>query len=594
MQQWLRGPSVDREANFQSPCPLGRLPDARPPSPEGDFVPYSKSSCSFIAALALTVAGLLLPSTPALARGEQGPVVDAPAGTVAGRSEGAVTSFKGIPYAAPPIGDLRWKPPKETARWDGVRHASDFGPPCYQPTVPGAANSIYFEEIVRMSEDCLSLNVWVPENAVGAPVLVWIHGGALVSGASSFDMYDGTRLAQQGAVVVSINYRLGALGFLAHPELSEESSDSISGNYGLMDQIAALRWIEENIAAFGGDPDNVTIAGESAGALSVMWLMTAPRAHGLFDKAIMQSAYMISSPALKESRNGHPAAEEIGTWLQGELGAPDLAAMRDMEPGELVNRATRAGFLTWSTVDGVLIPHQIVETFDRGEQAKVPLIAGFNSGEIRSLRRLLPPRPSGAKAYEAKIRELYGDLADVFLALYPADNIDESMLAATRDALYGWTAERLAIKQSALGQAAYLYLFDHGYPEADEAGLHAFHASEIPYVFGTIHDTPRNWPRIPRETAERTLSDAMMQYWVTFARDGTPVASGQVDWPAYGDTSAFLVFDETPQEGAELLGTRYDLNEAVVCRRRAAGDQPWHWNIGLASPPLPPRVEGCQ
>ena len=179
----------------------------------------------------------------------------------------------------------------------------------------------------------------------------------------------------------------------------------------------------------------------------------------------------------------------MGTWLQGQLDAPDLAALRDMEPGALVNRAARAGFLTWSTVDGKLIPHQIAETFDRGEQAPVPLLAGFNSGEIRSLRRLLPPAPATRSAYEEKIREQYGDLAEVFLALYPSDNIDESMLAATRDALYGWTAERLARKQTILGEDAYLYLFDHGYPAADKAGLHAFHASEIPYVFGTIHDT---------------------------------------------------------------------------------------------------------
>lgn len=557
-------------------------------------MPYKTLSRRLAAAIALVSAGLLMPTGPALAEDEATPTVAAPAGSVRGEAEDSVLSFKGIPYAAPPVGELRWQPPQEPAAWDGVRDATEFGPACYQPTGPGAANSIYYEELGPMSEDCLSLNVWAPENAENAPVFVWIHGGALVSGTSSFDMYDGSRLAQQGVVVVSINYRLGVLGFLAHPELSEESAQGISGNYGLMDQIAALRWIEKNIAAFGGNPDNVTIAGESAGALSVMWLMTAPPAHGLFDKAIMQSAYMISSPALKEPQNGHPSAESIGTWLQQQLEAPGLAALREMEPGELVNRATRAGFLTWSTVDGTLIPRQIAETFDRGEQAKVPLIAGFNSGEIRSLRRLLPPAPATKSGYEDKIRELYGDLADVFLALYPSDNVDESMLATTRDALYGWTAERLARKQTAQGQDAFLYLFDHGYPEADKAGLHAFHASEIPFVFGTIHDTAPNWPKIPRTAEQRALSDAMMQYWATFARDGSPTAHGQIDWPAYGEDKAFILFDETPQAGTQLLGTRYALNEAVVCRRRAAGDQPWHWNVGIASPPVPPRVADCQ
>ncbi len=533
-------------------------------------------------------------SQAALANDDGAPVIEAPAGAVQGTSDGTIASFKGIPYAAPPVGEARWQPPRPATEWDGVRDATEFGAACYQPTIPGAANGIYYEEVGRMSEDCLSLNIWTPENAENAPVFVWIHGGALVSGASSFKMYDGARMAEQGVIVVSINYRLGVLGFLAHPELSAESAEGISGNYGLMDQIEALRWIKRNIASFGGNPENVTIAGESAGGLSVMWLMTSPSARGLFDKAIMESAYMVSSPALKEPQNGHPSAESMGTWLQGQLEAPDLAALRAMEPGSLVNRATRAGFLTWSTVDGKLIPHQIAETFDLGEQAPVPLLAGFNAGEIRSLRRLLPPAPTTKSAYEAKIRELYGDLADVFLALYPPDNVDESMLAATRDALYGWTAERLARKQTVLGQDAYLYLFDHGYPAADKAGLHAFHASEIPYVFGTIHDTARNWPRIPRKPAERKLSDAMLQYWTGFARDGDPRAHRQVDWPAYGPDANFMVFDQTPQTGKQLLGTRYALNEAVVCRRRAAGDQPWHWNVGVASPPLPPKVEGCQ
>lgn len=542
----------------------------------------------------LVSAGLLLLAVPALAQDGEDPTVIAPVGTIRGAVDGNVVSFKGIPYAAPPVGGARWQPPSPADRWDGVRDATEFGPACYQPTAPGAASSIYFEEVGPMSEDCLSLNIWTPIDATNAPVFVWIHGGALASGASSFEIYDGARMAAQGVVVVSINYRLGVLGFLAHPELSAESPEGISGNYGLMDQIAALRWIEQNIAAFDGDPDNVTIAGESAGALSVMWLMTSPEARGLFDKAIMESAYMISSPALKDTQNGHPSAESMGTWLQGQLNVPDVAVMRDMEPASLVNRATRAGFLTWTTVDGKLIPYQIAETFDRGEQAPVPVLAGFNSGEIRSLRRLLPPAPSTKSAYEEKIRQQYGDLADVFLALYPSDNVDESMLATTRDALYGWTAERLARKQTLLGRNAYLYLFDHGYPAADKAGLHAFHASEIPYVFGTIYDTAPNWPSIPRNAEERALSDAMMQYWTTFARDGSPKARGQVDWPAYGPDANFMVFDGTPQSGKQLLGTRYSLNEAVVCRRRAAGDQPWHWNVGVASPPLPPKVEGCQ
>jgi len=549
---------------------------------------------SRLAAWVALIAACLCVPAMANGGGRDAPQVASPAGALQGEREGGIVSYKGIPYAVAPEGKLRWKPPVPAPDWDGVRDATEFGPACYQPRARGAANSIYYEDIGEMSEDCLSLNVWAPKDAENAPVFVWIHGGALVSGASHFGMYDGTTLAEEGVVVVSINYRLGVLGFLAHPELSAESDDGISGNYGLMDQIEALRWIERNIAAFGGDPDNVTIAGESAGALSVMWLMTAPPARGLFDKAIMQSAYMISSPELKEAAHGHFSAEAIGTWLQGQLEAGGIGELREMQPARLVDKATAAGFLTWSTVDGKLIPHQIAETFDRGEQAPVPILAGFNSGEIRSLRRLLPEAPGNAEDYETAIRAAYGDLADEFLTIYPSDSIDESMLATTRDALYGWTAERLAKKQTALGQDAYLYLFDHGYPAADKAGLHAFHASEIPYVFGTMYETTKYWPRIPRSEAERRLSAAMVDYWTTFARSGAPQAERQPDWPEYGEQGAFVAFEEGPVVAAGLMGGRYRHYEEVVCRRRAAGDVSWHWNVGIASPPLPPQAPGCR
>lgn len=522
------------------------------------------------------------------------PIVDAPAGTMRGTVSDGIELYRGIPYAEAPTGKRRWKPPVAKAQWNGVRDATEFGPLCYQPQSRPTANNIYSEELGAMSEDCLTLNIWTPENAESAPVFVWVHGGALVSGASSFGMYDGTHLAEEGVVVVSLNYRLGVLGFLAHPELSAESELRISGNYGLLDQIEALRWIERNIAAFGGDPANVTIAGESAGALSVMYLMASPPARGLFDKAIMQSSYMISTPALKEPQNGHPSSESIGTWLQGELKAGGIAALRAMEPGELTERATAAGYPTWATVDSKVLPHQIVETFDRGEQAKVPLLAGFNSGEIRSLRRLLPPAPADAAEYETKIRAAYGEAADRFLAAYPSETIDESMLAATRDALYGWTAQRMGEKHAEAGVPAYLYLFDHGYPAADEAGLHAFHASEIPFMFGTIWETTEHWPRIPRTDDQRALSDAMVHYWTSFARTGKPVAEGHPDWPPFGGDKPFIIFDEAPAVSHDVLGDRYDLYEETVCRRRAAGDQQWNWNVGVISPPLPAQVPSCR
>lgn len=523
-----------------------------------------------------------------------GPVVTAPVGQVRGALEGPIAVFKGIPYAAAPVGPLRWQPPRAVAAWSGVRDATKFGPSCYQPEARPAANAIYYEKLPPMSEDCLSLNVWSPAHATKAPVFVWIHGGALIGGGSASAIYDGGRMAKNGVVVVSLNYRLGPLGFLAHPELSAESPEGISGNYGFLDQVEALRWIKRNIAAFGGDPDNVTIAGESAGGLSVMYLMTAPPARGLFHRAVAQSSYMVSTPELKEARHGHPSAEAIGLDLDSKLGGKGLAALRAMPPRELVNKSLLAGYLTWGTVDGKILPRQIVEVFDRGEQAKVPLLVGFNSGEIRSLRRLLTPAPVTARSYEDRIRAAYGPLADRFLRLYPSNAIDESMLAATRDALYGWTAERMARKQTALGAPAYLYLFDHGYPDADRQGLHAFHAAEIPYVFGTIYETAEFWPKIPRTAAEQTLSDAMLAYWTGFAKTGAPSAPGQPDWPAYNGGRQTMVFAARPQVHRAILGDRYALMEEVVCRRRAQGDQQWNWNYGVASPPLPPDSARCR
>lgn len=520
--------------------------------------------------------------SPALA---QAPQVTAPAGTVEGVQQGGVRIFRGIPYAQPPVGPLRWKPPVAAPDWQGVRKATAFGPACVQPRNRNAG--IYTNPLDTVSEDCLTLNIWAPAGGKDLPVFVWIHGGALVAGYSHESMYDGARMAQRGnMVVVSINYRLGILGYLAHPELSAESSDGVSGNYGLLDQIAALKWVQRNIAAFGGNAGNVTIAGESAGALSVMYLMASPQARGLFHKAVAQSAYMITTPELKQGKHGLPSAEVAGNQIMTTLGARDLAGLRAMDAEKLTVEAATNGYGPWGNVDGKILTRQLVATWDQGEQAKVPVLAGFNSGEIRSLPVLLPPAPASAEAYEAAIRARYGDLADPFLRLYPASNIKESMLATTRDALYGWTSTRLAIGQTAIGQSAYLYLFAHGYPAADENGLHAFHAAEIPYVFGTASRTPPYWPKVPDDVTNRRLSDAMQSYWASFARSGTPVADGQPAWEAYDKAANYMNFAGKPQPGTRLMPGMFALHEAAVCRRRAAGDQPWNWNTGVASPVL--------
>lgn len=523
---------------------------------------------------------------------QHGSIVKAPAGAIEGQIDGTLRVFKGIPYALPPVGQARWRPPSPMPHWQGIRSATEFGPACFQPQ-PKLSN-IYVGNPMPMSEDCLTLNIWAPVEAHNAPVFFWIHGGALTTGSSREPIYDGARLADQGVVVVSINYRLGVFGWLAHPELSRESPLGISGNYGLLDQIEALRWVKQNIRSFGGDPANVTIAGESAGALSVMYLLAAPSARGLFAKAIAESAYMISTPELKEAKYGSPSAEESGTRLAAALKAPDLAALRAMDAATLNEAAPASGFAPWGAIDGHVLPRQLVDVFDRGEQAPVPLLAGFNSGEIRSLRALAPQPPATAAQYEATIRSQYGDMADEFLHLYPSTNMPESILATTRDALYGWTAERLVRKQAALGQPSFLYFFDHGYPAADAAGLHGFHASELPYVFGGFDKTGPHWPKNPKTPEETRLSNAMIGYWTSFACTGRPKAAHEPEWPPFEAKGAYMDFTDAPYPSDNLLPGMYEFNEQVVCRRRAAGNLSWGWLVGLWSPKNPPPGPLCK
>ena len=527
---------------------------------------------------------LLALATPVLAT--ESPVVRAPAGQVQGTQEGDVQIFRGIPYARPPVGALRWRPPADLPRRDGVRDATRFGAACPQPSSP-------FYDLPAVSEDCLFLNVWKPEDAEGAPVLLWIHGGSLVSGTGSDPAQDGAALAARGVVVVSINYRLGALGWLAHPGLSAESDIGVSGNYGLMDQVQALHWVHRNIRAFGGDPDQVTIGGQSAGGLSVFLLMADPEARGLFQRAIVQSGYMIAMPEL---RNGGlqdwPDAETIGLSLADQLGVPDVAALRAMSAEAIVQGVTRTRYFPLATVDGHLLPRQLVDVFDRGEQAPVPMLAGYNEGEIRSLPILLPPAPADGAAYEREIRARYGDLAGDYLHQYPAGSVSESMKSATRDAMYGWAAERAVASQTAVGQPSFLYYFDHGYPAADDRGFHAFHGSEVPYVFGTKSSLPTWWPAIPDTDGERRLANAMLTYWARFIGDGVPTAPGEAAWRPYDQARSFMVFRDAPQLGS-MPNNAFDLHEDVVCRRRRQGSTAWHWNVGVIAPALPPQNPDC-
>ena len=509
-------------------------------------------------------------------------VANPPAGRLEGVREGGANVFRAIPYALPPIAERRWRPPVPMPRWHGVRTAKLAGVACMQP--PMAAGP-YDRGGQKMDEDCLTLDVTAPANARNAPVMVWIHGGTLIWGTAQSKMYDGREFARRGIVLVSINYRLGVLGYLAHPGLSKESPDGVSGNYGVLDQIAALKWVRANIGAFGGSPDNVTVFGESAGALSVEYLLASPAARGLFDKAIVQSGYLFTMPELRSARYEEQSAEGIGAAFAKRLGANDVAALRAMDARKLVNAT--AGYAPYGTIDGKILKRQLVDTFDRGEQAHVPLIAGFNSGEIRSLRFLLPPLPDSADAYARAIRQRYGDLADAWLRLYPPRDLRQTQLDAARDAVFGWTAQRLVRAQAALGQRSYLYFFSHSYPSELAADLAAFHASEVPFVFGTFADTPGGWPRIPDTAGERALSAAMLDYWTSFARNAVPAAAGGPAWRPFASGGAYMQFADKAYLSRALMPGMFDLHEQVMNRRRGSGTQSWNWRTGSIAPPLP-------
>ncbi|ALC11164.1 carboxylesterase/lipase family protein [Sphingopyxis sp. 113P3] len=534
----------------------------------------------------LLLAALLLFPAPGVA-GESS-IVKTTQGLLAGEIlDDGSRVFRGIPYAAPPIGSARWRPPAPPPDWKGIRDATRFGPACMQPLLP--VNSLYASEPRAMSEDCLTLNIWTPKAAKKAAVMLWIHGGSLLTGEGASPFFDGARLAREGVVVVTINYRLGVFGFLSHPGLTAESPEYASGNYGLLDQIAALQWVRSNIDAFGGDRENVTVFGQSAGALSIAYLLVSPLADGLFHKAIAQSPYLVPTPELQRPAYGLPSSEAIGLEVAKALGAEDIKALRAIEATRLNALPPKGGPVPQATVDGWFLRGQLPDILDAGEQAKVPLIAGFNSGEIRSIPGLAPPAPSSAEAYEDTVRARFGDLALQYLALYPGTHVTDSLLAATRDAIYGWSAQRLVATQASHGAPSYLYYFDHSYPASDARGLGAFHAIEVPYVFGAAGrdvPLPRNWPVPPIDSRERALSNAVIGYWTSFAKYGRPSVRDGPAWSPYGEAKVYMRFHGRAEAQAGLLSGPYALAEETTCRRRAAG-QSWIGAVGSAPPNLP-------
>ncbi len=443
---------------------------------------------------------------------------------VAGR-DAAVTVYKGIPYAAAPVGALRWKPPQPAPVWEGVRDASEFCASCVQEIrrsyLPWTEEYMFRNDV---SEDCLALNIWTPARRAEErlPVYVYIHGGAYYGGSGEVLLYDGEALARKGVIVVTLNYRLGVFGFLAHPELTAESPHGSSGNYGLLDQIAALRWVRENIAAFGGDPERVTVGGQSAGAGSVHHLLVSPLARGLFQRAIAQSGPWrrgASSPALA-------AAEKQGVEFATAIEAPELAALRALPAETLFARYFGKSFFFRPIVDGWVVPEQVVSAHENGRQIDVPLLTGWTADE-RSSRSGYGGTTRQEFAEQAQ-RE-FGARAGAFLELYPAPDDAEAgavQVQAWRDAdragLVWWAGER-----ARHGRARdWTYIFERAIPWPEHPEYGAFHSGELPYTFNNLSLMDRPW-----EDVDHRLADLVSEYWANFIKQGDPNASGLPAWP---------------------------------------------------------------
>ncbi len=533
----------------------------------------------------LLMATAMVPPLKAEIRAMQ-PIAGDPVATASGRVAGTrldsgVKAYLGIPFAAPPVGDLRWAPP-QPASWSGVFNADRFGPECIQVLRPHDINHYFGEQ--PSGEDCLSLNIWTPANARpqdGLPVIVFIYGGGFTIGASGMANYSGEQMAQRGAVFVNFNYRVGALGFLAHPDLTAEQGGT-SGNYGTMDQTAALQWLHDNIASFGGDPDKVVIMGQSAGARSVATQMFAPAARGLFRAGVMSSGCNLRSPATTLGQ-----AEQVGVQFQQAVGAADLAAMRNV-PADRILAAQAENQLGLSVagvrlsgpiIDGQILPAQFSDLLQSGDFAHVPVIASYNSDDIAfDFQPLLSA--TTVAGYRSAAQAMFGDAAAEFLARYaPAseDAVRTTARRAASDAGFAANARDCAMDLAQHGVPTWIDEYTRKHPyvpgvtfaDQDPVTVGAYHTADIPYWFGT--QDAYNWQRPTREwTAwDRTLSGQMMDALIALANSGSP------------DTNAMPWQPWSPANDTYLR-----LGDAVTTLRFDTADMTWlAANRPAAAPP---------
>jgi len=486
-------------------------------------------------------------------------------GFVQGVTETDLTVYRGIPFAAPPVGDLRWRAPQPAAKWEGVRQADKFGPDPFQGDGKG-----------NVSEDCLYVNVWTPAKSPTekVPVLVWIYGGGFSFGSTSTPVHKGEHLARKGVVLVSLNYRVGTFGFLAHPELTAESPHHASGNYGLMDQIAGLQWVKKNIAAFGGDPDQVTIFGESAGGISVSMLCASPEAKGLFRGAISQSggSFGPTRPTTYPGENMRTLAdaEKSGVAFATKAGAASLAELRKVAPDKLPGGwGSGAG---WPIVDGWVIPDDQHKLYETGKYNDVAILVGYNSDEGLSFSREKKP-----EEFIANTQKRYGPFADKLIAAYPVgkDSVPKTARDLMRDAAFGWQTWAWATLQARTGKSKVFYYYfdqhaDHAAdsPEADHGTPHGM---DVPYVFQTLD------PKDPKLTAgDHAISEVMSTYWTNFAKHGNPNGPGVPTWPEFTTKSRpVMYFHNTASLGSVPSAEALEVLDTYFTWRRTPEGAAW-------------------
>jgi para-nitrobenzyl esterase len=488
---------------------------------------------------------------------DEKPIANTNAGKVAGFKEGNINVFKGIPFAAPPVGELRWKAPQPIKPWSGVKDCIQFAasPMQFDPVPFMCWSEEFLIPKKPIDEDCLYLNVWAKNTATKKPVLVYIYGGGFVSGGAGCAIYDGKEMAEKDVVFVSINYRVGVFGFLAHPELTKESGYGASGNYALLDMIASLKWVKENIAAFGGDPDQVTIAGQSAGAFAVNHLCASPLAKGLFKGAIAQSGGSVLTSALRPTTSLQQA-ENMGLDFAKKLNARSIEDLRKLSAQNIFN--AKQG-LTYPIEDGYVLPSSIADIYANGKQNDVALILGWNLDD-----KVTGP-PVSAEAYKQQLQKQFGTNADKVLQYYPATN---DVIAAasqdnlSRDGFFGVQGYAWANAQLLKGKSnVFVYNFNRKLPSYSAASnFGAFHTGEVPYVFNNLKTVNRPW-----EAIDIQLADQVSNYWVNFVKTGNPNGTNLTIWPAYNaQKEQVLIINKQTEaklmpfkEGLQILSTIY-------------------------------------